>query len=106
MEPQGDMAAARSAPHLPPIPGVDRATLYAPAGAIDESTRLALYRLMIRGARWLRLQARLLALESAPEAVTADARRPVLFLRAFAHEQVPLRAARIPRLVRTFDPGT
>lgn len=65
-----------------------------------------LYRLMIRGARWLRLQARHLALESAPEAVTADARRPVLFLRAFAHEQVPLRAARMPWLVRTFDPGT
>ncbi len=66
----------------------------------------ALYRLMIRGARWLRLKARLLALESAPEAVTTDARSPVLFLRAFAHEQVPLRAARMPWLVRTFDPGT
>ncbi len=65
-----------------------------------------LIRLMLIGARKLRLRARRIALQSADEVVAADARPPVLFLRSFEEEQVPLTAARLPLLLRGFDPGT
>jgi hypothetical protein len=65
-----------------------------------------LIRLMLIGARRLRLKARRIAMQSADEVVAADSRPPVLFLRSFEEEQVPLSAARLPLLLRGFDPGT
>jgi hypothetical protein len=65
-----------------------------------------LIRLMLIGARKLRLKARRIALQSADEVVAADSRPTVLFLRSFEEEQVPLTAARLPLLLRGFDPGS
>jgi len=65
-----------------------------------------LIRLMLIGARKLRLKARRIALQPADEVVAADSRPPVLFLRSFEEEQVPLTAARLPLLLRGFDPGS
>jgi hypothetical protein len=65
-----------------------------------------LIRLMLIGARRLRLKARRIALQPADEVVAADPRPPVLFLRSFEEEQVPLTAARTPWLLRGFDPGS
>jgi hypothetical protein len=65
-----------------------------------------LIRLMLIGARRLRLKARRIALQPADDVVAADPRPPVLFLRSFVEEQVPLTAARTPWLLRGFDPGS
>jgi hypothetical protein len=61
---------------------------------------------MLSGARRLRLVARRTSIESADAVVAADARPPVLFLRSFLEEQVPLTGALTPWPLRSFDPGT
>jgi len=38
--------------------------------------------------------------------VAADPRAPVLFLRSFEEEQIPLSAAKVPWFLRVFDPGS
>jgi hypothetical protein len=65
-----------------------------------------LIRWSLRGARRLRLAARRAAAEPADQAVAHDRRAPVLFLRSFAEEQVPLTGVTTPWLLRAFDPGT
>ncbi len=64
-----------------------------------------LIRLCLLGARRLRFAARKITVQSAADIVSADRRPPVLFLRSFKEEQVPLRGARMPWLLRAFDPG-
>ena len=63
-------------------------------------------RLLLSLARRCRNGARRLALETATEAVAGDGRAPVLFLRSFEKEQVPLEGARVPWFLRGFDPGS
>jgi hypothetical protein len=65
-----------------------------------------LIRLCLLGARRLRFAARKITVQPAAEVVSADRRPPVLFLRSFKEEQVPLSGARMPWLLRAFDPGT
>ena len=55
--------------------------------------------------RKLRRYARRRAQLSMNEASRVDSRRPVLFLRSFGDDQVSLAGARIPRMLRFFDPG-
>ena len=52
------------------------------------------------------MRARRLALQTAADAVAADPRAPVLFLRSFEEEQIPLSAAKVPWFLRVFDPGS
>ena len=47
MQPDRTLPPATSA-NLPPIPGVDPASLHRPTGTIDDATRLALYRMQVR----------------------------------------------------------
>jgi hypothetical protein len=55
--------------------------------------------------RWLRRYARRRSLLSADAAMLADPRKPVLFLRSFADDQISLSKAKMPWLLRFFDPG-
>jgi hypothetical protein len=63
-------------------------------------------RLSLRAAGRVRRAARRIARLAAEETVALDKRAPVLFLRAFADEQVPFGRARVPRHLRVFDPGS
>jgi len=65
-----------------------------------------LIRLLLAIARRCRMKARRLTLQTASDAVAQDPRPPVLFLRSFEEEQVPLRHARVPWFLRGFDPGS
>jgi len=65
-----------------------------------------LIRLLLALARRCRVKARRLALQTADEVVAGDPRAPVLFLRSFEEEQVPLQGARVPWFLRGFDPGS
>jgi hypothetical protein len=64
-----------------------------------------LIRVMLRWAKRLRARARRMTLRSANEVVTADTRPPILFLRSFEKEHVPLEGAQVPWFLRAFDPG-
>ena len=55
--------------------------------------------------RGLRRYARRRALPSAEAAMLADPRNPVLFLRSFSDDQISLLEAKVPWLLRFFDPG-
>jgi hypothetical protein len=66
---------------------------------------LVVGRLLFSGARQLRIYARRSTMQSAAEVTTYDSRPPVLFLRSFDKEQVPLVGARLPWPLRGFDPG-
>ena len=63
-------------------------------------------RLLVGIARRCRIKARRLTLEKAEDVVADDSRAPVLFLRSFAEDQVPLSAARVPWFLRGLDPGS
>jgi hypothetical protein len=63
-------------------------------------------RWLLRRARRLRLAARSASVTSADDILAADRRAPVLFLRSFSEDQVPLTVTPIPRVLRGFDPGT
>ena len=65
-----------------------------------------LNRLLLRWARRLRVRARRTTLESAQDVLASDSRPPVLFLRSFEKEQVPLTSARVHWALGAFDPGT
>jgi hypothetical protein len=96
---------------LPPLPGfsADRIVTIA-AGVALIAAGLAISfgvsRLLLRIARRCRIKARRLTLERAEDVVAGDNRAPVLFLRSFAEDQLPLRAARVPWFLRGFDPGS
>lgn len=64
-----------------------------------------LIRLMLRGGRGLRVRARRAAMKPAEKVLAEDARPAVLFLRSFETEHVPLTGARLPWMLRGFDPG-
>jgi hypothetical protein len=55
--------------------------------------------------RKLRRYARRRSLLSADAAMLADPRKPVLFLRSFSDDQISLSKAKMPWLLRFFDPG-
>jgi hypothetical protein len=57
-------------------------------------------------ATWLRDSARRRVMESAATVVAKDPRQPVLFLRSFASNKVPLSKAQFPWYLRVFDPGS
>jgi hypothetical protein len=67
---------------------------------------LLMIRWLLRLARRLRVKARRLTLQSADTAIAADPRSPVLFLRSFEEDQVPLKGATVPWFLRAFDPGS
>jgi len=55
--------------------------------------------------RRLRRYARRRSLISADAAMLADPRNPILFLRSFSDDQISLSKAKLPWLLRFFDPG-
>jgi hypothetical protein len=66
----------------------------------------AVIRLLLHLAKACRLKARRLTLRTAADVLEGDTRAPVLFLRSFEAEQVPLKGARVPWFLRAFDPGS
>ena len=69
------------------------------------SVSFMIIRLLLIAARRCRIRARRLALQTAADAVAANARAPVLFLRSL-EEHIPLTAAKVPWFLRVFDPGS
>jgi hypothetical protein len=65
-----------------------------------------LIRLLLKAAAYCRTKARRLTLQTADRVAAGDPRPPVFFLRSFEEEQLPLRSARVPLLLRGFDPGS
>ena len=70
------------------------------------SVSFLIIRLMLIAARRCRMRARRLTVQSAADAVAADPRPPVLFLRSFEEEHIPLTAAKVPWFLRVIDPGS
>jgi hypothetical protein len=90
----------------PSAVGGGSAVLLVAGAAVAVAITFAVARLLLKiGTRW-RLKARRQTVATADAIAGEDARPPVLFLRSFEHGQVPLAAARVPWLLRAFDPGT
>ena len=95
---------------LPPgLAGMGHLTIVAGGCALMIAGLLiafVLIRLLLRLARACRLKARRLTLRTAADVLEGDTRAPVLFLRSFEAEQVPLKGARVRWFLRAFDPGS